>query len=75
MRFKFLENELIICIFTHVSSQAKSRAGILENSFPQNERSGENHDSLYQNSVKKYEVYFIFCMTHNFSKCDGFTVL
>ena len=54
---------------------AKPQAGFLENSFPQHERSGENHDLLYQNSIKKNEDYFIFCMIDNFSKCDGFTVL
>ena len=43
--------------------------------FPQDESGGENHDLLYENSIKKYEDDFIFCMIHSFSKCDGFTVL
>ena len=54
---------------------SKVQAGFLENPFPQDERSGENHDLLYKNSIKKYEDDFIFCMIHNFSKCDGFTLL
>ena len=74
MVFRFLENALDICIFTHASSSLKLQAGFLENLFHQDERS-ENHDLLYENLIKKYEDDFIFCMVYNFSKCDGLTVL
>ena len=33
-------------------------------SFPQDERGGENHYLLYENSIKRYEDDFIFCMIH-----------
>ena len=45
----------------------------LKISFPQDERGGKNHDLLRENSIKKYEDDFVFCMIYNFSKCDGFS--
>ena len=41
--------------------------------FPQDKRGGENHDMLNENSIRKYEGDFIFCMIYIFSKCDDFT--
>ena len=49
-----------------------SRQEFWKISFPQDERGGENHDLLHENSIRKYEDDSIFCMIYNFSKCDGF---
>ena len=42
-----------------------------ENQFPPTAERGENYDLLYQNSLRKYDV---FLMVYD-GKCDGFTVL
>ena len=50
-----------------------SRQDFWKVSFPQDEMGGENRDLLHENSIRKYEDDFIFCMICNFSKCDGFS--
>ena len=47
--------------------------------FPQQQKGWTKLYLFYQNSVRKYEDdlehFFLFCMTCNFFKCDGFAVL
>ena len=67
MIFTFLENELNLCIFTHSPvPHSKLQADFLKICFPQAKRDGENYDSLYQNSIRKYEDdlehYFIYIL-------------
>ena len=55
--FTFLENALNLGICTHaLVLHSKRQAKFFENLFPPTaERSGENYDLLYQNSIRKYE--------------------
>ena len=55
--FTFLENVLNLGIFTHTPvPHSKLQAECFENLFsPTTERSGENYNLLYQNSIRKYE--------------------
>ena len=55
--FTFLGNALNLGIFTHAPvPHSKLQAEFFENLFPPTaERSGENYDLVYQNSVRKYE--------------------
>ena len=57
MVFTFLENALNLGIFTHaLVPHSKLQARFFENLFPPTaERGGENHDLIYQNSIRKYE--------------------
>ena len=57
MVFKFLENVLSLCIFTHAPvSHSKLHAEVFENLFWCGENyGGGNYDLLYQNSIRKYK--------------------
>ena len=80
--FTFLENPLNIGIFIHAPvPHTKLQAEFFENLFPPTaERGGENYDLLYQIQSENMKMTWnirlcLFCMTYNFSKCDGVTVL
>ena len=68
--FPFLENAFNLGIFTHAPvPHSKLQAEFFENLFPPTaERSGENYDLLYQNSIRKY----VDDLEHEFFKilCD-----
>ena len=55
--FTFPENELSLVISTHARfSYSKLQAEFFENLLPlTTERSVEDHDLVYQNSIRKYE--------------------
>ena len=57
MVFTLLENALNLDIFTHSPiPHSELQAEYFENLFPPTvERSWENYDLLYQNSIRKYE--------------------
>ena len=56
MVFKYLENALNLCIFTHAPVlHSKLQARKLKICFPQEKRGGENYDLLYQISIRKHE--------------------